>query len=77
MPVSTVAHWVKISRQLAADAPALAAYINTRMAFGVNKRVETQLAIATEFVDKADAISPNNSEIYVLKGLINVAKIAK
>lgn len=43
MPVSTVAHWIKISRQLAADNAALAAYVNTRMRFGVNLRVEGQL----------------------------------
>lgn len=43
MPVSTVAHWIKISRQLASDAPALAAYIDTRMRFGVQRRVESQL----------------------------------
>lgn len=42
-PVATVAHWIKISRQLSKDAPALAAYINTRMRYGVNKRVEDQL----------------------------------
>lgn len=45
MPVSTVAHWIKISKQLAADAPALAAYVNNRMEYGVNRRVETQLAV--------------------------------
>ncbi len=45
MPVSTVAHWLKISRQLASDAPALAAYVNLRMIYGVNQRVETQLAV--------------------------------
>lgn len=43
MPVSTVAHWIKISKQLAADNPALAAYVDTRMRYGVNMRVETQL----------------------------------
>lgn len=43
MPVSTVAHWIKISRQLAMDNMALAAYVNTRMIYGVNRRVETQL----------------------------------
>ncbi len=43
MPVSTVAHWIKISRQLAMDSPALAAYVNQRMIYGVNRRVETQL----------------------------------
>jgi HK97 family phage major capsid protein len=45
MPVSTVAHWIKISRQLAADNAALAAYVNARMVYGVNRRVETQLAV--------------------------------
>lgn len=44
-PVATVAHWIKISRQLSKDAPALAAYINSRMRYGVNKRVEDQLII--------------------------------
>lgn len=43
MPVSTVAHWIKISRQLAMDNAALAAYVNERMIYGVNRRVETQL----------------------------------
>lgn len=57
MPVSTVAHWVKISRQLAADAPALAAYVNTRMVYGVNRRVETQLAVG-------DGVAPNISGIF-------------
>lgn len=43
MPVSTVAHWIKITRQLAKDNAALAAYINRRMVYGVNLRVENQL----------------------------------
>lgn len=43
MPVSTVAHWIKISRQLASDNVALAAYVNARMVYGVNRKVETQL----------------------------------
>lgn len=43
MPISTVAHWIKISRQLAQDNAALAAYIETRMRYGVNRKVEGQL----------------------------------
>lgn len=43
MPVSTVAHFIKITRQLAMDNAALAAYINRRMIYGVNLRVENQL----------------------------------
>lgn len=43
MPVSTVAHWIKISRQLAMDNSALAAYVNARMVYGVNRKIETQL----------------------------------
>lgn len=43
MTVATVAHWIKISRQLAADNAALAAYVDLRMRYGVNRKVETQL----------------------------------
>lgn len=43
MPVQNVAHFVKITRQLAMDNAALAAYINRRMIYGVNLRVENQL----------------------------------
>lgn len=57
MPISTVAHWIKISRQLAADNAALSAYVNTRMRYGVNRRVETQLAVG-------DGTAPNISGIF-------------
>jgi HK97 family phage major capsid protein len=43
VPVRTIAHWLRISKQLASDNAALAAYINTRMQYGVNLRVENQL----------------------------------
>lgn len=43
MPVSTIGHFIKISRQLAMDNAAMAAYINRRMIYGVNLRVENQL----------------------------------
>ena len=57
MPVSTVAHWIKISKQLAADAPALAAYVNTRMRYGVDRKVDTQLVVG-------DGVAPNISGVY-------------
>lgn len=56
MPISTVAHWIKISRQLAADNAQLAAYVNTRMRYGVNLKVETQLVAG-------DGTAPNISGI--------------
>lgn len=56
MPISTVAHWIKISRQLAADAPALAAYVNNRMRYGVDRRVELQLAVG-------NGVAPNISGV--------------
>lgn len=57
MPISTVAHWIKISKQLAADAPALASYVNTRMRYGVNQKVDTQLVVG-------DGVAPNISGTY-------------
>lgn len=56
MPISTVAHWIKISRQLAADNVALAAYVDTRMRYGVNRKIETQLVAG-------DGVAPNISGI--------------
>lgn len=57
MPVSTVAHWIKISRQLAMDNTALAAYVNNRMRYGVQRKVETQLCVG-------DGVAPNISGIF-------------
>ncbi|OQW67182.1 MAG: major capsid protein [Proteobacteria bacterium ST_bin11] len=42
-PTSTITHWLKVSKQLAADNAALVAYINTRLAWGVQRRVDSQL----------------------------------
>lgn len=74
MPVSTVAHWIKISKQLAADAPALAAYVNTRMRYGVNQKVDTQLVVG-------DGTAPNISGTfdtgnYTAHGYTNAALAA-
>jgi HK97 family phage major capsid protein len=43
MPVSTVSHFLRITRQMAMDNAALAAYINRRMIYGVDLKVEGQL----------------------------------
>lgn len=58
MPVSTVAHWIKITRQLAMDNAALAAYINRRMVYGVNLRVENQLLVG-------NGVAPNISGLLI------------
>lgn len=43
VPITTVAHWIKISNQLLADAPAVVAYIETRLRDGLAQRVDAQL----------------------------------
>lgn len=43
MPVQNVGHIIKITRQLATDNAAMVAFINRRMMYGVNLRVEGQL----------------------------------
>lgn len=43
MAVSTVSHFVKITRQMAMDNVALSAYINRRMIYGADLRVEGQI----------------------------------
>ena len=43
MPVSTVAHWIPVSRQLLEDAPAIQGYINTRLLYGLKLAEEGEL----------------------------------
>ena len=57
MPISTVAHWIKISRQLAMDNVALAAYVDNRMRYGVQRKIETQLCVG-------DGSAPNIAGIF-------------
>lgn len=45
VPVRTIAHWLKVSNQLLADAPAVAAYIELRLRDGLAQRVERQLIL--------------------------------
>ena len=42
-PVQTIAHWLKASRQVLDDAPALEAYIGQRLIEGVRRRLESQI----------------------------------
>lgn len=43
VPIRTLAHWLKVSSQLLADAPAIASYIDTRLRDGLAQRVDNQL----------------------------------
>jgi HK97 family phage major capsid protein len=45
--IEVVAHFIKVSNQLLADAPAVAAYIDTRLRDGLAQRVDRQLLLGT------------------------------
>lgn len=52
--IETVAHWIKVSNQLLADAPAVASYIDTRLRDGLAQRIDKQILLG-------DGTSPNLS----------------
>ena len=54
VPITTVAHFIKVSNQLLADAPAVASYIDTRLRDGLAQRVDRQLLLG-------DGTAPNLS----------------
>ena len=56
-PVRTIAHFIRITKQLAEDGPALAAYINSRMTYLLGREVEDQIL-------NGDGTSPNLSGIF-------------
>ena len=73
-PVATVGHFLKISKQLAADNAMLAAYINLRLRYGVDLRVENQIWSGT-------GVAPNMSGFtkagnFTAHGYTNAALIA-
>jgi HK97 family phage major capsid protein len=43
--IQTVAHFIKVSNQLLADAPAVVSYIDTRLRDGLAQRIERQIVI--------------------------------
>lgn len=43
--VATLAHWTKITEQLAADAPAVTAFINAKMLYGLQYKVDRELVV--------------------------------
>ena len=52
--IETVAHWLKITEQLAADAPAVVDYVNRRLRHGLAAKIEAQIV-------EGDGTSPNLS----------------
>ena len=56
VPIETVAHFIKVSNQLLADAPAVVSYIDTFLRYGLEERIDLQLL-------KGDGTSPNISGI--------------
>lgn len=45
--IRTIAHWLKMSKQIIADAPTVASYVDLRLAFGVEKRIDSQIINGT------------------------------
>ena len=56
VPIETIAHFIKVSNQLLADAPAVVSYIDTFLRYGLDERIDLQLL-------KGDGTSPNLSGI--------------
>jgi len=54
VPITTVAHWIKVSNQLLADAPAIVSYIDLRARDGLAQRIDAQLL-------NGNGVSPNLS----------------
>jgi len=60
-PVQTLAHWIPISNQLLADAPALQGYINTRLLYGLKLKEEQELIGGTGAGNTISGIVTNAS----------------
>lgn len=46
-PVTTLAHWIPVSKQVLADSPMLSSYINSRLMYGLKLKEDTQILLGT------------------------------
>lgn len=68
-PVQTIAHFLRITRQLAADRPALQAYIEGRLTYGVNAKAEQQIISGTGVSPQLSGFM--NTGNYTLHGIVS------
>jgi HK97 family phage major capsid protein len=54
--VRTIAHWLKMSVQLLADAPAVEAYVNRRLMYGVDAKEDAQLLLGDNTGQELDGM---------------------
>lgn len=59
-PVRTIAHWIKASKQVLDDAPALQSYIDQRMRHGVRQRLELQILRGNGTSPNLEGLSSTN-----------------
>lgn len=45
--VSTLAHWIPVSKQVIADSPMLQSYVNSRLMYGLKLKEDTQILLGT------------------------------
>jgi HK97 family phage major capsid protein len=58
-PVRTIAHWIKLSKQVMDDAPMLEGYVNRRMVHGVQRRLQFQILRGTGTSPNIAGLSSN------------------
>lgn len=60
-PVRTIAHFIKVTKQVMDDAPMLQSYIDNRMGYGVRLRLENQIINGNGTAPNIDGILSGNS----------------
>lgn len=63
-PVRTIATWMRISRQLAEDEPAIAAYIDQRLGYAVRQAVNAQMLTGTGANNLSGVFTTGNYTVY-------------
>lgn len=63
-PVRTIATWMRVSRQLAQDEPAIAAYLDARLATMIRERVSQQMLTGTGANDLAGVYTTGQYTVY-------------
>jgi HK97 family phage major capsid protein len=78
-PVVTIAHWIKLSKQVLSDAPALAAYIDQRLRYGVELRIDSQIinGLGTSQALKGLSHADNQTEFTPTSGDTQIDSVSR
>ena len=74
-PVTTLAHWIPISKQVLADSPMLQSYVNGRLMYGLKLKEDTQILLGSGSNGELSGVYTNRTAYAPASPLVYTTKL--